>query len=239
MIEIIPAIDLIGGQCVRLSQGDYQRQTTYGDPVEIARSYADSGLQRLHLVDLDGAKAAQPVNLRVLERIAAATGMDIEYGGGIKSRAALESVFDAGASRAIGGSIAVTAADTFREWLAEFSPARIILGADVRDGFIATHGWLEDSQIPLDELLRQFLPDGLSQVICTDISKDGMLGGPNFELYGRLQESFPHLAVTVSGGISSLDDIRRLDAADLHSVIVGKALYEGRITLKELSDYVS
>jgi len=238
MIEIIPAIDLIGGRCVRLVQGDYNRQTTYGDPVDIARSYRDAGLKRLHLVDLDGAKDSQPVHLAVLERIAVATNMDIQYGGGIKTKAALESVLNAGASRAIGGSIAVTAPEVFNEWLSEFTPARLILGADVRDGFIATHGWLENSRVTLQEIIRQFLPAGLSQVICTDISKDGMLSGPNFELYNELQKTFPALSITVSGGISSMDDIVRLNEAGMQSVIVGKALYEKQITLKQIIDFL-
>jgi len=238
MIEIIPAIDLIGGRCVRLVQGDYNRQTTYGDPVNIALGYRDAGLKRLHLVDLDGAKTSQPVHLTVLERIAVATNMDIQYGGGIKTKTALKSVLNAGASRAIGGSIAVTAPELFSECLSEFTPARLILGADVRDGFIATHGWIENSRVTLQEIIRQFLPAGLSQVICTDISKDGMLGGPNFELYKELQKTFPSLSVTVSGGISSMDDIVRLNEAGMQSVIVGKALYEKQITLKQIIDFL-
>ena len=238
MIEIIPAIDLLNGHCVRLTQGDYNRPTVYGDPVAIALSYRDAGLKRLHLVDLEGAKASQPVHLDVLERIAAATGLDIQYGGGIKSKPALESVLNAGASRAIGGSIAVTAPEVFREWLSEFTPARLILGADVRDGLIATHGWLENSHISLQEIIRQFLPAGLSQVICTDISKDGMLNGPNFELYKELMEAFPALSITVSGGISSMEDIVRLNEAGMQSVIVGKALYEKRITLKQITNFL-
>ena len=238
MIEIIPAIDLLNGHCVRLTQGDYNCPTVYGDPVTIALRYRDAGLKRLHLVDLEGAKASQPVHLDVLERIAAATGLDIQYGGGIKSKPALESVLNAGASRAIGGSIAVTTPEVFREWLSEFTPARLILGADVRDGWIATLGWLENSRISLQEIIRQFLPNGLSQVICTDISKDGMLNGPNFELYKELMEAFPSLSVTVSGGISSMEDIVRLNEAGMQSVIVGKALYEKRITLKQIIDFL-
>jgi phosphoribosylformimino-5-aminoimidazole carboxamide ribotide isomerase len=238
MIEIIPAIDIFDGRCVRLTQGDYDRQTTYGDPVDIALSYRDAGFKRLHLVDLDGAKTSCPVHLGVLEHIAAATNMDIQYGGGIKTKTALKSVFDAGASRAIGGSIAVIAPELFREWLFEFTPQRLILGADVRNGWIATHGWLENSEISLPEIIRQFLPNGLSQVICTDISKDGMLSGPNFELYKELLETFPTLSVTVSGGIASMEDIAGLNEAGMQSVIVGKALYEGRITIKQITDYL-
>ena len=238
MIEIIPAIDIIDGRCVRLVQGDYSRQTTYGDPVDIALRYRDVGLKRLHLVDLDGAKASQPIHLAILERIATATGLDIQYGGGIKSKPALESVLNAGASRAIGGSMAITAPEIFRECLSEFTPGKVILGADVRDGFIATHGWLENSRTTLSEIIRQFLPAGFSQVICTDISKDGMLSGPNFELYKELLETFPLLSITASGGISLMDDIVRLNEAGIHSVIVGKALYERRINLKQIMDFL-
>jgi phosphoribosylformimino-5-aminoimidazole carboxamide ribotide isomerase len=238
MLEIIPAIDIINGHCVRLTQGDYNRSTIYGNPVEIAIRFHDAGLKRLHLVDLDGAKASQPVNLLILERIAAITGLDIQYGGGIKTKTSLESALNAGASRAIGGSIAVTNPEVFREWLIEFSPQSLILGADVRDGFIATHGWLESSCTSLPQIIRQFLPDGLSQVICTDISKDGMLSGPNFELYKELLALFPTLSVTVSGGICSMNDIVRLNEAGMQSIIIGKALYENRITLKQITDYL-
>jgi len=238
MIEIIPAIDIIDGRCVRLVQGDYSRQTVYGDPLDMALRYRDAGLKRLHLVDLDGAKASYPIHLAILERIATATGLDIQYGGGIKSKAALASVLNAGASRAIVGSMAISNPEIFRECLSEFSPAQLILGADVRNGMIATHGWLENSRTTLSEIIRQFLPDGLSQVVCTDISKDGMLSGPNFELYKELLETFPSLAITVSGGISSMDDIIRLNEAGMQSVIVGKALYEGQITLKQIIDFL-
>ena len=238
MIEIIPAIDIIDGRCVRLTQGDYDRQTTYGDPVDIALGYRDAGFKRLHLVDLDGAKASYPIHLAILERIATTTGLDIQYGGGIKSKAALESVLNAGASRTIAGSMAISAPEIFRECLSEFSPARLILGADVRNGWIATHGWIENSRTTLQEIIRQFLPDGLSQVVCTDISKDGMLSGPNFELYKELLETFPSVSVTVSGGIRSMDDIVRLNEAGMQSVIVGKALYEKQITLKQIIDFL-
>ncbi len=235
MIEIIPAIDLIGGECVRLSQGDYDRKTTYAsDPLPIAQAYEQVGIRRLHLVDLDGAKASFPANLEVLRRIASATKLDIQYGGGIKSAEALRAVFEAGARRAICGSIAVAQPELFRGWLREFGPQRIILGADVKDGFVATHGWLETSAATINDLIDSFLTDELSQVICTDISKDGMLCGPNFELYRKLQKQYPSVDVTVSGGISEVEDIRQLDAAGMHSVIVGKALYENRITLDEI-----
>lgn len=237
MIEIIPAIDIIGGEAVRLSQGDYAQKTTYfKDPAEVAVRFRDAGLRRLHLVDLDGAKASEPKNLAVLERIAARTGMDIQYGGGIKSTEALRAVFAAGAGRAICGSIAVTRPESFREWLSDFGPGKIILGADVKNGFVATHGWLESSEVSAQTLIAHFAGDGLSQVICTDISKDGMLAGPTFGLYEELQGRFPAVDITVSGGISSMEDILKLDAMGMRSVIVGKAFYEGRITLKQLEE---
>ena len=236
MIEIIPAIDLIDGRCVRLSQGDYDRQRTYdASPLDMARRFTDAGVRRLHLVDLDGAKAARPCNLHVLETIASATDLDIEWGGGIKDRDALSSVFSAGAGHAICGSIAVRQPDDFRAWLEEFGGERIILGADVREGRVAVSGWLEDSAQTVDALIDAFLPYGLSEVICTDISRDGMLNGPSFDLYTRLQATYPTVTFTVSGGISSMEDIHRLDALGLPRVIVGKALYESRITLDEIS----
>ncbi len=235
MIEIIPAIDVIDGECVRLTKGDYAQKTTYfKDPADVAMRYRDAGLKRLHLVDLDGAKAAAPVNLAVLERVVSRTGMDVQYGGGIKSAESLRAVFDCGANRAICGSIAVSDPEAFRGWLREFGAAHIILGADIKEGFIATHGWLQSSQRTVEQLIEDFVPDGLAQVICTDISKDGMLQGPSFALYERLQRLYNVINIIVSGGISSMEDILRLNAMGLRSVIVGKALYEGRITLKQI-----
>jgi len=237
MITIIPAIDMIGGECVRLTQGDYDRQTTYfKDPLEVAKRYEDIGVQRLHLVDLDGAKESYPaaVNLRVLERVATKTTLDIQYGGGIKSEQALKEVYDSGANRAICGSIAVKKPEAFSAWLKQFAPERVILGADIKDEKIAIHGWLESSEMSVDDLIDRFLPDGLSQTICTDISKDGMLGGPNFGLYTHLQQKYDTVNVTVSGGISCIEDLYKLNELGLRSVVVGKAIYEGRITMEDL-----
>lgn len=234
-IEIIPAIDIIGGQCVRLTQGDYARRTVYSsDPVEIARSYEAIGIRRLHVVDLDGAKAAAPQNLDTLRKIATATKLDIQYGGGIKSGEALEAVLEAGANRAICGSVAIIAPERFEEWLAAYGAGHIILGADTKGGKVAINGWLDSSETDVQTIVRRFAAHGLRQVICTDISRDGMLGGPNFGLYSALQTEFPEVEITVSGGIASMDDIIRLDGMGLRSVIVGKAIYEGRITLKDL-----
>lgn len=237
MIEIIPAIDIIDGECVRLSQGDYDRKSTYyKDPLDAAIKYEDCGVRRLHVVDLDGAKQSFPANLAVLERIASKTSLDIQYGGGIKSEEALKKVFESGAARAICGSIAVKSPELFAGWLEEFGPGKIILGADTKDGKVAINGWLEAVTVGVEELIRLFLPSGLTQVICTDISKDGMLTGPSTPLYIRLQKEFPGVEITVSGGISSMDDIIELDKAGLKSVIVGKAIYEGRITFEKLKE---
>lgn len=234
-ITIIPAIDIIDGKCVRLTQGDYGQKKVYDlEPLEIAKNYESIGIKRLHIVDLDGAKASYPANLKTLEAIASATSLDIQYGGGIKSRDALREVFSAGASRAICGSIAITAPEKFKEWLSEFGSKKIILGADTRDGKVAINGWLEDSGADVSTLIERFAGKGLSQVICTDIDRDGMLTAPNFELYEMLDEKFPAIEITASGGISGMDDITRLDVMGIRSVIVGKAIYEGRITLEKL-----
>ncbi|WP_289737939.1 1-(5-phosphoribosyl)-5-[(5-phosphoribosylamino)methylideneamino]imidazole-4-carboxamide isomerase [Paramuribaculum intestinale] len=240
MIEIIPAIDIIGGRCVRLSQGDYNRLTIYDSrPEEIARRMADAGVGRIHVVDLDGAKSGAPANLRSVEAIASLGVAEIELGGGLKSDSALRSAFDAGATYAIGGSIAVKDQPTFAGWLRSLGPQRIILGADVRDGRVATDGWLADSPLTAADLIDRFRADGLTQAICTDIASDGMLKGPATEFYTGLSEMFPDVTVTVSGGISSMDDIMRLDDLGLKRVIVGKAIYEGHITLKQIEHYIS
>lgn len=235
MIQIIPAIDLIEGRCVRLTKGDYQQKKVYdGEPADLARQYADAGVQRIHLVDLDGAKAGEPRNLKVLEAIASAVDCELEWGGGIATTAALERVFDAGASHAIAGSVAALKPVLFASWLETYG-ARLILGADVREGRIAVKGWLEEAPLSIEDLVQRFLPLGLKECIVTDISRDGMLQGPSSALYQRLQDAFPALSFTVSGGISSMDDIRSLDALGLRKVIVGKALYEERITLKDIA----
>ena len=235
MIQIIPAIDLIEGRCVRLTQGDYGQKKVYdGAPAELARQYADAGVRRIHLVDLDGAKAGEPRNLKVLESIASAVDCELEWGGGIANTEALKSVFEAGATHAIAGSVAALKPQLFEEWLGLYGAA-MILGADVRDGRIAVKGWLEEVPFSIEDLVQRFLPLGLKECIVTDISRDGMLQGPSSALYQRLQSAFPELSFTVSGGISSMEDIRALDAMGLKKVIVGKAIYEERITLKDIS----
>ena len=236
---IIPAIDLIDGRCVRLTQGDYDQKKEYSaDPLDMAKQYEYCGVSRLHIVDLDGAKAKQPCNLRTLEKIASGTSLDIEWGGGIKDSVSLRSALDAGAGRIICGSVAVDNRQEFLTWLSEFGSSKIILGADVRDGKVATHGWLKDSGLTLAELMDWYVPAGLTQMICTDISKDGMLQGPDFEFYVDLKRAFPTVDVTLSGGISCMDDIEKAAQLELHSVIVGKAIYEGRISLKEIESWL-
>lgn len=237
MIEIIPAIDLIGGRCVRLSQGDYNQKRQYDAlPLDMVQAYADRGLRRVHVVDLDGAKASEPLNLDTLRQIARVSGAAIEWGGGIKSDEALEAVFQAGAAYAVVGSVAAQKPELFERWLARYGADRIVLGADVRDGRVSVNGWQEDTSLSIDNLIDRFRPLGLSQVICTEISRDGMLQGPATELYVRLQTKYPDVDFTVSGGISSADGIRLLQKAGLRKVIVGKAIYEGRISLDELKE---
>lgn len=239
MIRIVPAIDLIGGRCVRLTRGDYATKKVYdASPVETARRYADCGVQRIHLVDLDGAKASRPCNLSVLEQIAAAVPCELEWGGGIASSEDLARVFDAGASHAIIGSVAALQPERFEEWLSRWG-SRMILGADVRQTEgrwrVAVKGWQEEAPLSLDAILRRFAGRELREAIVTDIGRDGMLQGPTTGLYVQLQAAFPQVTFTVSGGVSSMDDIRALDAAGLQKAIVGKALYENRITLKDIA----
>lgn len=236
---LIPAIDLMDGKCVRLTQGDYGQKKEYSaDPLDMAKQYEDCGIRRLHVVDLDGAKAKKPCNLAVLESIAARTALDVEWGGGIKDAGSLKSALDAGAGGIICGSIAVDDRTEFTSWLSEFGSSRIILGADVRDGKVATHGWLRDSGLSLEELMGWYVPCGLSQMICTDISKDGMLQGPDFGFYVALKQAWPSVDVTLSGGVSCMEDLYEASRLGLHSVIVGKAIYEGRISLKDIESWL-
>lgn len=224
----------MSGRCVRLSQGDYGRSKVYdAQPLDMALAFQDAGIIRLHLVDLDGAKQSAPANLKVLEQLASRTSLKIEWGGGIKSADALRSVFDSGATYGICGSVAALKPELFREWLITFGP-KVILGADIRDGKVAVNGWLDDTRLGIEELIDLFAADGLDNVICTDISKDGMLQGPSFDLYKDLQQRYDAIDITVSGGISGLADIEKLEESGLRKVIVGKAIYEGRITIKDL-----
>lgn len=234
-INIIPAIDLIDGKCVRLTKGDYSQKKLYDtSPLDMALRYQDIGIRRLHLVDLDGAKSNSPRNLHVLEEIATRTSLDIEWGGGIKSDEALRDAFNAGAHHLIIGSVAVSRPELFAHWLEQYGGNHLILGADVNDGRVAINGWMDQSEQTIEALIDHFRPYGLREVICTDIAKDGMLQGPSFDLYARLQAAYPDLDIIVSGGIGVMDDIYRLNEMNLRHVIVGKAIYEGRISLKEI-----
>ncbi|MBD5230248.1 MAG: 1-(5-phosphoribosyl)-5-[(5-phosphoribosylamino)methylideneamino]imidazole-4-carboxamide isomerase [Bacteroidales bacterium] len=236
MIEIIPAIDIIDGRCVRLSQGDYNALTVYdASPVDMVKRFVDHGFTRIHAVDLDGAKAGRPCNLSTLEKMAMASDdARIEWGGGIKTDTDMRDCVNAGCAYAVIGSVAAREPELFDKWLAENGPDMMVLGADLRDGKIAVSGWLGTTDISIDDIVERFLPGGLSQAIVTEISRDGMLQGPAFELYTRIQSKYPDVDFTVSGGISSLADVEKCAELGLRRVIVGKALYEGRVTLDEL-----
>ncbi|MFT4222705.1 1-(5-phosphoribosyl)-5-[(5-phosphoribosylamino)methylideneamino]imidazole-4-carboxamide isomerase [Dysgonomonas sp.] len=238
MIEIIPAIDLIDGKCVRLSQGDYEAKKVYNeDPLEVAKMFEDAGLKRLHLVDLDGAKAKHVVNYNVLQRIATQTSLVIDFGGGVQSDKDLDIVFNSGASMVTGGSVAVRNKDLFLSWVARYGSEKIILGADCKDHKIAVSGWQESTSIDILSFLDEYRKDGLSKVVCTDISKDGMLQGPSIDLYKDILTAYPDLYLIASGGVSCFQDITDLEKAGLPAVILGKAIYENRVTLKELSSH--
>ena len=238
MIELIPAIDIIDGQCVRLTKGDYDQKTVYRDaPAEVAREFEQLGFQRLHVVDLDGAKSKHIVNSEVLRRITTETRLTVDFGGGIKTDDDIEKAFEAGASMVTVGSIAVTQPDLFLGWLDKYGADRMILGADVRNGKISINGWKEDSAEDLLPFLKKYIDRGVKTVLCTEISKDGTLQGPAIELYRQVMAEYPQLHLIASGGVSSLDDIKALDAAGIPAVVFGKAIYEGKINLKELWDW--
>jgi phosphoribosylformimino-5-aminoimidazole carboxamide ribotide isomerase len=236
VIEIIPAIDLIDGKCVRLSQGDYAQKTVYNEnPLEVAKMFADAGIRRLHLVDLDGAKAHHIVNHKVLETIATNTDLIIDFGGGLKSDDDLRIAFESGAQMVTGGSIAVKNPDVFTAWISKFGGEKIILGADVKDEKIAVGGWIETTDIELMPFIANYMQQGISKVICTDISKDGMLQGPSLELYKKMLAEKPDMYLIASGGVSSIQDIEQLHEASVPAVITGKAIYEGKIKLDEIT----
>jgi len=239
VIEIIPAIDLIDGKCVRLSQGDYAQKTVYNEnPLEVAKMFADAGIRRLHLVDLDGAKAHHIVNHKVLERITSGTDLVVDFGGGLKSDDDLRIAFECGASMVTGGSIAVKNPDVFSSWISKFGAEKIILGADVKNEKIAVGGWLETTELELLPFIKNYIQQGITKIICTDISKDGMLQGPALELYKKMLAAQPDMYLIASGGVSSIRDIELLHEAAVPAVITGKAIYEGRISLKELSRFI-
>lgn len=234
-MEIIPAIDIIDGKCVRLTEGDYSQKTVYNDnPLEVAKSFEDAGITRLHLVDLDGAKAGKVTNWKVLESIAKNTQLVIDFGGGIKQESDLKIVFDSGAAFATIGSMAVKDPDLFEAWLKEYGENRFLLGADVKGENIAIGGWLETTNENIIEFIQKYISKGVTQLFCTDISKDGKLEGPSIELYKKIIQHFPELYFIASGGVSSMQDINELRIIGCSGVIVGKAIYEGRIKISEL-----
>ena len=237
-MDIIPAIDIIDGKCVRLSEGNYSSKKIYSDsPVDMAIEFQRIGIKKLHLVDLDGAKARKVVNIDVLKNITTATDLEVDFGGGVQSTEDLVKVFKAGAQKVTGGSIAVRNPDLFEQWLTEFGPDKIILGADVKHGKVAISGWQEQSQWALNDFLQHYLDKGITQVICTDVSKDGLLKGPAVDLYKQLTHTFPKLSLIASGGVSSLDDLNDLRLTGVTGAIVGKAIYEKRITLEQLAEF--
>ncbi len=236
--EIIPAIDILGGKCVRLSQGDYNRKTIYNEhPLEVARMFEDAGIRRLHLVDLDGARARHIVNYKVLAQVASKTSLIIDFGGGLKSDDDVIVAFESGAAMVTGGSIAVKKPDTFFAWLAKYGCEKIILGADAKDGKIAVSGWEEETELPVIDFISGFHAKGVLKVISTDISRDGMLTGPAFELYAEIMEALPDVEIIASGGISSMEEIFKLAEMNVPGVITGKAIYEGKISLIEIKKY--
>jgi len=239
-MEIIPAIDVIGGQCVRLSQGDYNRKKTYSDdPLSIAIQFEEAGIRRLHLVDLDGARMKRVVNLNVLQNISANTDLSIDFGGGIRTEEDLQSVFSAGACMVTGGSIAVREPDIFTHWISLYGPERIILGADVKNRKIAIGAWSETSDHDILEFIEYYRKKSVKFVICTDVSRDGVLSGPGIDIYREILQQFPELKLIASGGVSSLKDLDNLAETGVWGVIIGKAIYEGKINLTDLKTFLT
>lgn len=238
-LKIIPAIDIIGGKCVRLTKGDYSTQVTYNEnPLEVAKQFEASGIEYLHLVDLDGAKSSQIVNHKVLELIASKTSLKIDFGGGLKSDKDVEIAFDVGANQITGGSIAVQNPTLFQSWIKKYGADKIILGADVSDRMIAVSGWQEITQLELFPFIESYKALGLNTVICTDIAKDGMLAGTSIDLYSEIMNEFSDLNLVASGGVTSIKDLDLLLGKKIYGAIIGKAIYEGRITLKELEKFI-
>jgi phosphoribosylformimino-5-aminoimidazole carboxamide ribotide isomerase len=238
-MEIIPAIDIIDGKCVRLTQGDYGKKKEYSNnPVEVAKQYEGAGIKRLHLVDLDGARQKKVINYKVLEEIARNTSLFIDFGGGIQSDHDIELVFNSGARQVTGGSVAIKNPALFEEWLERYGPEKIILGADAKDRKIAVSGWQEQTETPVLAFIDLNLKKGIKYAICTDVAKDGLLQGPSFDLYKEIMKDFPELKLIASGGVSSLDDLEALAELEVFGVIVGKAIYENKITLKDLTRFL-
>jgi phosphoribosylformimino-5-aminoimidazole carboxamide ribotide isomerase len=238
-MRIIPAIDIINGKCVRLSKGDYSTEIIYNEnPLEVAKMFENHGIEYLHLVDLDGAKASHIVNYKVLEKIASRTKLSIDFGGGLKSNNDLRIAFESGANQITGGSIAVKNPSTFKSWLQNYGAAKIILGADAMDEKIAIGGWLEESEEELVPFIQHYEKEGVSYVICTDISRDGMLQGPSFELYKKILNETSTIKLIASGGISTFDELPKLAKMGCEGTIIGKAIYEHRISMKEIENFI-
>ncbi len=234
MIELIPAIDIIEGKCVRLTKGDYDTKKVYGDPLDMAQQFEDLGVKRLHVVDLDGAKSKHVVNLATLKAITTHTKLIVDFGGGIKTDEDLEKAYEAGAALVTAGSIAITEPERYLNWLHKYGADRLILGADVRNGYVSINGWKEDSDVKLEDFLLRYMNEGTKNVLCTEISKDGTLAGPAVELYRSIMQRYPECHLIASGGVGSTTDILALEAAGIPAVVFGKAFYEGKIDLKNL-----
>jgi len=238
-MRIIPAIDIIDGKCVRLTKGNYETKKIYSEnPLEIAQKFEDSGIRYLHLVDLDGARTGKIVNYKTLNEIAKNTKLKIDFGGGIKTNDDLQIAFDNGAQQITGGSVAVKNANLFRDWISRFGSEKIILGADVNEEKIAVYGWTETSEVTIIPFLEKYQNFGIKNVICTDISKDGMLKGSSIALYQKIRQHFPDLNLIASGGVVSVDELQKLKTIGCEGAIVGKAIYEGKISLKSLENFI-
>ncbi len=239
-MEIIPAIDVIEGKCVRLTHGDYSQKKIYNEhPLEVAKEFEDAGLRRLHLVDLDGAKAGQVKNWKVLEAIAGKSSLTIDFGGGIKTEKDLQIVFDSGAALATIGSMAVKEKETFAQWIQTFGADKFFLGADVKAEKLTITGWTEQTDIWIYDYIEEYIGEGINQIFCTDVAKDGALQGPSTELYKNIVEKFPALHFVASGGVGSIDDVHRLQEVGCKGVIIGKAIYEGRVSLPQLKSFAA
>jgi len=238
-MQIIPAIDIIEGKCVRLTQGDFAQKTVYNEnPLEVAKQFEDAGIRRLHLVDLDGARTGQVVNLHVLEKIAGETNLIIDFGGGIKTEETLTAVFNAGANLATTGSIAVKAPEKFYSWVEKYGAGRFLLGADVKNEKLAVNGWLEETELSVYDFIADNVAQGVKNIFCTDISRDGLLKGPAIDLYKKIMEKTPEVNLIASGGVSNMRDLEILKNNGCYGAIVGKAIYEGKISLKELKHFL-
>jgi phosphoribosylformimino-5-aminoimidazole carboxamide ribotide isomerase len=240
MIEIIPAIDLIEGKCVRLVQGDFEQKTKYNDnPLEVAKAFEDAGIRRLHMVDLDGARQKKIINHKVLELVSKNTNLHIDFGGGLQSDNDIRIAFESGAKQVTGGSIAVRNPELFQGWIKQYGPDKIILGADAKNGMIAVSGWQEVTEVSVNDIIGKYKAEGIKYVLSTDVAKDGLLQGPSFDLYESIQKAYPDIKVIASGGISAISEIEKLNEMGIYGVVMGKAYYEGRIKLSELKKFLS